>query len=299
MTGNRRLGLSLRQRQMLTGFMFTTPFLVGFVFLFLYPLIQSVVFSLNKLEITATGYELTYVGIKNYKDALFVNPDFVRNLTGTVKTVLTDVPAVLIFSFFAASLLNQEFRGRVFARLMFFLPVILGSGIMAAIKEDNIIQYVLSAPTMEANVLSRPVAAFFGSLRLPPEFIQYVSALVSNVPDIVNASGIPILVFLAGLQSIPSQTYEAARIDGANSWETFWMVTFPIVSPLIVTNLVYVIVDSFTSPANQMVKLVLDTAWGGMGYGIGTAMAWLYFIAVAAILAIAISAISRHVYYEQ
>lgn len=297
-----RFRLTLDRRESLAGYLFTLPFTVGFILFFLGPFIQSVVFSLNDLVIVPKGYELNSVGFENYRYSLFVHPIFVRTFVDQVVGMVTSVPAVLTFSFFAAVLLNQKFRGRMLARVIFFLPVILSAGIVLRLEQTDYMTSVLSTPDggSDSGVLSMAsLSGFFMQLRLPQTLLTYIMSAVNSLAQIIRTSGIQILIFLAGLQSIPQSLFEAADVEGATKWESFWKITFPMLSPLILTNIVYTIIDSFTSPTNALVKLISDTAFGGAGYGVSTAMGCLYFLAVSVILTIAIAIISPRVYYQQ
>ncbi|MFW5998582.1 MAG: carbohydrate ABC transporter permease [Halanaerobiaceae bacterium] len=292
--------LSLNQKRTVIAYIFCLPFIIGFMLFFLYPFIQSVIFSLNELQITKTGYELDFVGIENYYKAIMVHPEYTRILTETILQTLADLPAIIIFSFFAASILNQNFRGRTVARMMFFLPVILTSGALARMEQqDYMHQLAGQGGGEEFSLLGGVVEEILIDLRLPDLMLNYIATAIDYIPEIINGAGIPILIFLAGLQSIPPSLYEAAKVEGSTSWDNFWKITFPMVSPLILTNIVFIIVDSFTSPDNEVIQLILDGTWGSLGYGQSTAMAWMYFIGIAIILAVVIKILSKRVFYQE
>lgn len=295
-----RFRLTLDRRESLAGYLFTLPFTIGFILFFLRPFIQSVVFSLNELVIVPKGYELHSVGFENYRYALRVHPTFVRTFVDQVIAMLTTVPAIITFSFFAAVLLNQEFRGRTLARVVFFLPVIMSAGIVLRLEQTDYMTSVMSTTDSDTQIFSMAsLSGFFMQLQLPQTLLTYIMNAVNSLAQIIRASGVQILIFLAGLQSIPPSLFEAADVEGATKWESFWKITFPMLSPLILTNIVYTIIDSFTSPANALVRLIRDTAFGGVGYGVSTAMGVLYFLAVSVVLIIAIAIISPRVYYQQ
>ncbi|MFW6269000.1 MAG: carbohydrate ABC transporter permease [Bacillota bacterium] len=291
--------LSLKQKRTVIAYIFCLPFIIGFMLFFLYPFIQSVIFSLNELQITKTGYELDFVGIENYYKAIMVHPEYTRILTETILQTLADLPAIIIFSFFAASILNQNFRGRTVARMMFFLPVILTSGALARMEQQEDMHQLAGQGGEEFSLLGGVVEEILIDLRLPDLMLNYIATAIDYIPEIINGAGIPILIFLAGLQSIPPSLYEAAKVEGSTSWDNFWKITFPMVSPLILTNIVFIIVDSFTSPDNEVIQLILDGTWGSLGYGQSTAMAWMYFIGIAIILAVVIKILSKRVFYQE
>lgn len=297
----RTFRLSLEGRRSLSGYLFMLPFLVGFMFLFLIPFVRSVIFSLSKLTVTTTGYTLDFVGIDNYRRALLVDPDFPRIMTETIADIFIKVPAIVVLSFTLAVILNQEFRGRLAARLIFFLPVIITSGVLTMVEDQDFLNVYAGEQLAEAQntALVSAAAQFMSRLMLPTELLTYVGKIVDRIPDIINSSGIPILIFLAALQSIPKSLYEAADIEGATGWDNFWRITFPLVSPMILTVVVYVIVDSFASPTNKVMKLIVNDAWGELGYGLASAMAWIYFAVVGVILAVTFLISSRRVFYHE
>jgi ABC-type sugar transport system permease subunit len=136
-------------------------------------------------------------------------------------------------------------------------------------------------------------------LKMPREILAYVITVVEHIPQVIRASGIQILIFLAGLQSIPGTLYEASKVEGASAWQTFWMITMPMMSPIVLANVVYSIIDSFLSPANALVMYIRDTAFAGAGFGIGTAMGVMYFAAVTIALALVVWILSRWVFYQE
>ena len=293
----RRLRLSLSAQKSLLGLLFTMPFIIGFLAFLAYPFGQSVIFSISKLTIVPTGYVLDYVGLDNYRHVLFVDPRFRQVFVETVVTMAARIPVVLIFSFFAANLLNQRFRGRTLARVIFFLPVILGAEISLKMQQADYMQQAVSLS--ESGLLSMgTLQQLLTTLKLPQAFIGFIFQAINEVPLIIRASGIQILIFLAALQSIPKSLYEAAHMEGATGWEAFWKITFPLVSPLLLVNVVYTIVDSFTAADNALLELIQNSAWSGAGFGVSTAMSWIYFAAVLAILAVTIILLGRRVHYE-
>lgn len=294
------LRLSLGQKRNLAGWLFISPFLLGFAFFFLYPFAQSIAFSLSKLELVKDGFSLSWVGLENYRYAFRVHPTYARDLTTTVFNTAKNAPLILVFSFFAACLLNQDFKGRMVARTVFFLPVILSAGVLFRMESLNYVMKISAVdPSASGTRVSSVVIPFLQTIRLPAFFVDYILYAVRIIPAVIRSSGIQILVFLAGLQSVPPSLYEAADVEGATGWERFWMITLPMLSPLILTNLVYTIVDSFTAGDNQLIDLIRSTILSGAGYGVSAAMAWVYFVIIGLILALAIKLISRRVFYQK
>lgn len=302
MKSRSRKRLSLRGREAISGYLFTLPFVIGFILMFLYPFLQSILFSVSELQITADGYNLLWVGLGNYKNALFVNAEYPRLLFETGVAMFRDVPLILIFSFFAAILLNQKFKGRLLARVIFFLPVILGADIILRMESADYMSFFLDAGLAEEAAATTffnrsQIVTLLMYLKLPEGMLTYIISGSEQIAEIIRSSGIQILIFLAGLQSISPSLYEVAKIEGATGWESFWMVTLPLLSPLIVTNIVYSIVDFFTSPSNELVNFIQDNTFGGAGYGVSMAMSWLYFVLVGLFLLVTVGLISRKVVY--
>ena len=298
------------KRRSLYGYLFISPFLIGFIILFLVPFFQSAYFSVNRLQITRTGYELHYVGLENFNYAFFVDPDFVQVLTTEIIRIFYQLPMIIIFSFFAAAVLNQKFRGRMLARAIFFLPVILGSAIMLEIQQGDLAMQMMAGvqetgegarqvlQNGEGGILgTQAFEAFLMNLRMPEVFIEYIVEAVNNVPEIINASAIQILIFLAGLQSVPSALYESADVEGATGWEKFWMITFPMLTPVILINVIYTIIDQFVGETAGILGFINAFIFG-VGYGRGTAMAVVYFTVIGVILLVVGFIVSRYVFYH-
>lgn len=300
--------MTLMKKKALMGYLFVMPFIIGFLTFFLYPFIRSFIFSINRLEVTSEGYRLIPIGLDNYYHALLVDPNFNRILFESIQQMLTNVPSIIIFSFFAANLLNQKFRGRSVARAIFFLPVIMTSGVIIAAERNDLLQNMIrmsaSPEAMDAGIggLAQMGIGFRTMLMqsgLPPQLVLYVIAAIDRIYDIIVSSGVQILIFLAGLQTISPSLYEASNIEGATGWENFWKITFPMVSPLILVNTLYSVIDNFTHPANQAMQLIRDTAFFRNEYGLSATFAWIYFIVIFIILAIVMWVISRNVFYHE
>lgn len=298
----KRRGLNLNRKRAMIGYLFVLPFIIGLITFFLVPLIQSFIFSINKLEVVEGGYNLLPVGLSNYNRALRVHATYARDLVESVLYMLTNVPLIIIFSFFAANLLNQKFKGRSLARAIFFLPVILTSGVMLVIDSGDLLQSSLGMTQtdgQEGAFRAVELARLLLRSRLSPTFIDYIMSAVDRIYEIVSASGVQILVFLAGLQSISPSLFEASNIEGATGWENFWKITFPMVSPLILVNTVYSIIDSLTNSSNVVMGMIRDTAFASNDYGLSSAMAWLYFLAILVIVGIVVKLVSKVVFYYE
>ncbi len=300
----RQIGLAGKQAR--TGLAFVSPFIFGLVAFFIVPLVQSLGFSFSEITVTGTGFTQKFTGLANYARAFTIDPEYRQLLVASILEVAANVPLIVIFSFFAATLLNNEFPGRGIARTIFFLPVILTTGVVLAIETSDMLigmaQQTVSATgevVDNTGFQSIQLRALLLQSELDPRFTAYITGAIDSIYSVVTASGVQILIFLAGLQSIPPSLYEAAIVEGATGWEQFWKITFPMVSPLILVNVIYSIVDSFTKPTNNMMAAIQSTAFELSYYGYSAAMAWIYFAVILVMLAIVSLIISRYVFYQQ
>ena len=129
--------------------------------------------------------------------------------------------------------------------------------------------------------------------------VKYVTEAINNIYDIVNRAGVQMLIFLAGLQSISPAIYESCKIDGATAWETFWKITFPMISPMILVNGVYTVIDSFTTDSNAVMKYIANKYSEADGNVISSAMAWIYFLVVMLIIAACAGLASAFTFYQR
>lgn len=298
--------LGLKKKQARTGLLFVSPFIVGLLVYFIMPIIQSIQFSFSNIVVTGTGFTQEFIGLQNYVRAFTIDPNFRQILVTAVIDMSYTVPLIVIFSFFAATLLNRPFRGRGLARTVFFLPVILTSGVILAIENSDMLIGMAQETLNQAGEVGSDSG--FQSLQLRTllmqsglnqSFVSYITGAIDSIYEVITASGVQILIFLAGLQSVPGSLYEAAVVEGASGWEMFWKITFPMVSPLILVNVIYSIVDSFTKPTNEMMIAIQDTAFELSYYGYSAAMSWIYFGVVLLLLGLVSFIISRYVYYQQ
>ena len=300
---------SLDKKKARAGWVFVLPFVIGFLLVYLPIIWNSIYMSFHSLHIvTGGGYTLEFVGLENYSDALTEDPLFVQTLIEGMKELLFDVPAILIFSLFMAVLLNQKMAGRAVFRAIFFIPVILSTGIMESIEGQNILGTMMegsdsidgSEQSTASEIVSvRDIERLFYSMKIGKELVEYVVKMINEIYDIVNRSGVQMLIFLAGLQSISPAIYEACRIDGCTSWETFWKITFPMISPMILVNGIYTIIDSFTTNSNSVMSYINQVYQQADGNVRSSAMAWMYFLIVMLMLAVAAGLFSAFVFYQK
>ena len=296
---------SLSQRQALKGFLFITPWLIGFLWFYARSLFMTLQFSFSEMIVNpGGGYTLDFVWLDNFIYAFRAHATYKQILTTSLGNMLVDVPLITFFSLFMAMLLNRKFKGRTLVRAIFFLPVILNAdAIVDAISLSRVMMSggISSASAEMAASASSGMSVeyyiqMFGSLGLPDVLIEYVSGAVSRISDIINASGVQIIIFIAALQSIPGSMYEVAKIEGATAYETFWKVTFPMVMPHIITNIVYPVVDSFAK--SDVIELAYDTAFGPqMNYGLSSVFSLVSTVITCLILVIVCGLIQKRTFY--
>ncbi|MGM9643172.1 MAG: carbohydrate ABC transporter permease [Eubacteriales bacterium] len=306
----RRGSASLDRRKARSGYFFVLPFLIGFIAIYLPMIWDSIVFSFSHVTIVpGEGSVTEWVGWANYNEALFVNPNFVRTLGKGILELAFDIPAIILFSLFMAVLLNQKMAGRAVFRAIFFIPVILSTGLMETIDAANTLEDMMGdengiADGTETSAASQIVSAIdienlFAGMKVGTGLVDYVVEMINNIYDIVNRSGVQMLIFLAGLQSISPAIYESCSIDGATGWETFWKITFPMISPMILVNAVYTIIDSFTTNSNTVMKFIDDVYTQTNGKEVSSAMSWMYFLIVILIVAVVAAIASAFVFYQR
>lgn len=285
----KRKQLSLATKSAWTAQVFILPFYLGFLFFFLSPLIESLQMSFSNVSIDpSSGYQLTSVGFDNYRIAFLEDPTFTTNLTSSFSAMAWKVPVIIVLSLFLAIIINQKFHGRVLVRAIFFLPVIFASGVaLSMINSDSIASSALTGSVVTAGEITQTSA--LDNLLLNAGFssdvIKIATKIADNLFSMVWRSGIQMIIFLAGLQSIPSTLYEASSIEGATAWEDFWKITLPMLTPTILINLVYTIIDNFTDANNNIMMQVTNLMAKSVSKtGLASAFAWIYFLFIGLIL---------------
>jgi ABC-type sugar transport system permease subunit len=310
----RRRSASLGKRKARGGWLFVLPFVLGFILIYLPIVFDSIKYSFHEIKVLPAsqggGYSLIPVGFKNYSSALLEDPDFVKVLLTGLQSLALDVPIILIFSLFMAVLLNQKMIGRAAFRAIFFIPVILSTGLMETIASTNVLSDYMgeasgindgSGQSTSAEIVSAmDIEKLLSGMAVGGELVGLVTDTINRIYDIVNRSGVQMLIFLAGLQSISPAIYESVQIDGATAWETFWKITFPMITPMILVNAVYTIIDSFTTNSNTVMTFIANIySSKANGNVLSSAMSWIYFLIVILIIAAVAGIMSMFVFYQR
>ena len=251
--------LSFERRRNLEGIVFSIPWLIGLVWFLFIPLFMSVkmsFYSVNGLDLWCNTGLSTWVGFDNYVEVI-KDPEAGQVVLNSFMSALYQVPVIVAFALFVAVLLKQKFPGRVYFRVIFFIPVILSGVIMSYLFSDNV-----------GNI------SVFGQIVANNQFLSGFGGIASQIGHIMWRSSVEILIFLAALQSVTDILYEVVDLDGATAWESFWHITLPYVSPFVILNCIYALVDSFVDSTNPVMSLL-----NGMDkYGERAALSWLYML---------------------
>ena len=291
--------LTNAKRNSLIGFSFTIPWVIGFIFLFLIPLIKTVLYSFSSISIGKSGFELSFVGLRNYRATFSEDPNNLRMVLTSIGNVVVTVIVVVVFSLFLAILLNQDFRGRSLARVIFALPIIIASGVVIVLLKENVLQQNMGSSDTAATLFQgNGLLDFLKLMGLPDNIVGMLENILNNIFDMVWRSGMQIILFLSALQSIPSSSYEAAKIEGATAWESFWFVTFPMISPFLLVNIVYTIIDTFTDSTNTVMSKIFSLV-SGVEYEKAAAFSIVYFILVLLVVGLVYIIMNKRISYSE
>ena len=301
---NRRRGLSLERKKSLFGYVFVSPIILGMVAIYIPVLVQSCIYSFTE-NAGRYGEDYKFVGWQNYHDALFVESGFLQNVYSSTVALLPQIFIILIFAFFMANILNQNFRGRSVARVIFFIPVVLSTGIvtyfdnlssMTDIYEggDKLDIGGAAANTFDFVEIEAMLLSALGNSGLA----TIISGAIGSLYTVIASSGVQMLIFLSGLQSISINMYEAAKVEGATGWEVFWKISFPMISPLILVNLLYTVIDLFTSVDNATISFIAKYYENVATYSIASAFSWMYTILLLLFVGIVFVLVQKLIVYQ-
>lgn len=305
----KRFRLSLTERKALSGWLFVLPFVIGIIFIYAPIVFDSLQISLSDYTLVPGRMDLEWNNFANYK-YLFAkdgDPYFSITIVDGIKDLLLQIPAIVIFSLFMAIILNQKMTGRAVFRAIFFLPVILSTGIIDAIDTKS--AFMQSVSNSQGGVddntgeeaggimSAMDLETMLSGIKIGTELVTYVVDLVNNIFDIVSRSGVQMLIFLSGLQSISPAIYESCEVEGASAWETFWKITLPMISPMILVNAIYTVIDAFTAADNR-VMVYIEKIYSQSKFAISSAMSWVY-VGVVLLFIVLVALIMKTVVFYQ
>jgi ABC-type sugar transport system permease subunit len=288
------------KKKQLYGFLFVLPWVIGFVLFFLKPIVTSFIYAFQKVAMTPTGLEGTFIGWENFEYALFKDPAFIREIANSLVNLVYSVPLILIYSLFVAVLLKNRFRGRGLMRAIAFLPVIIASGVLMQIIKEDVFSQELRGGFESVYLFSGAgINGLLTEIGMGAQLIDVINNVIARIFDLTWRSGVQMLLFLAGLHSIPGYLYEASSIEGARAWEQFWKITLPMLTPFMLLNIVYTIIDTFTDYGNQVIQMIYNTAFSQVRFGYSSAMAWMYFVVIIGFLGLVYLVLKKRIVYLQ
>ena len=276
------------------GWMFIAPWVLGFVLFFLVPIVQSVIFAFSYVELDIGGFITEFVGIEHFSYLWNEDTEFVTNLSSALGNLLYSLPLIVALSLTFAVILNQKFRGRLLARAIFFLPVIIASGVIMEILTSA------TSGGMSAiggsNDYSQGMIDFetiLSTLNLPSKVTQTLSEYLGNIFNLVWDCGVQTVLFISGLQSVPAVLYEVSKVEGTTKWEDFWYITFPMLGNTTLLVIIYTIIELVVKSTNPVIKQAYNLMLENQVYDESSAMLWFYFAVIGAIAGIVIAAYNR------
>lgn len=286
----------LSKRRESGGYIFILPWFIGALIFFIYPFIQSIYFAFCDLTFSEKGLIKEFIGLENFRVVFFENPEVFQKLVNSVTQMLTELVLIITLSFILSIILNQNFHGKTFARAVFALPLIVSSGVLLAIFKTSVFSQSQEAIAETTVFQASGVQAMLESAGVGQGLVNTIVGWVNSLVDMLWKSGVQIIVFLSGIQSIPPSYYEVCDIEGATAWQRFWRVTFPIMMPFCFLNIIYTIIDSFTYQSNPVMLQIMQY-FGNLQYAFSNALALAYFVVIIIIIGIIAKLISGHIVY--
>lgn len=289
---------SFYRRQDRWAMVLLAPWLIGAILFFLKPLVETVIYSFNNVSLELTGIEQSWVGLDNYVYVLRTHASYYQELLETFAVAVPNTILIIMFSLFAAVLLNGKFKFRGAARVLFFLPIILATDLIS-VSLTGVSLDGLDAASNTSDSLGGAmmiIGFIMNSLNIPKDVLSMLIGVVTNVFETIKLSGVQILIFLSGLQTVSPSMYEVAKMEGATAYETFWKVTLPTVSPLILTCAIYTITDNLMR--TDLIDMIKTTAFGQAQYGYSAAMSVVFFICTLVVVGLIALILGKAVHYN-
>ncbi len=289
--------MSLQNKRALAGYGFIAPFVIGMLLVFGPSIIKALTFSLSNIIMNTdgSGYTLEWVGITHYKKAITEHAWFNQELMNSFWRLVYNVPLVIAFSFFIASILNKDFKGRTAVRAILFLPVVIAAGVLAKVDNVGELSSFAQSDQVSEAVAAIDITSVIIEMGIPNSIVNMITTSISRIYEVITSSGVQILIFLAAMQSISPSLYEASTMEGATGWENFWKITFPMLSPYILVSAVYTVIDLVSSYKSPVMGVIDSVALSDRSLSI--AMAFIFFGMAALILLVVVFLVSRMVFY--
>lgn len=280
---------ALRRRY---GYSFVAHWVIGLIAFFFGPVIYSICYAFSDITVEESGFVLDFVGFKNFSESLFENPTYLDQIRDSIGSMFYALPLTVALSLILAVLLNQKYRGRAIMRILFFLPVIIESSVIIRLLSDRSI----NAPIFNLSTDGQGIMDYgtiLGKLNLPAQITEFLTFFLSNAVTLTWGCGVQIILFLAGLQSIPDSLYEVSKIEGANKWEEFWQITLPMLRHVLSLVIIYTMISKFTAANNPIMETSVELM-RVMDYSTASAMLWLYFIIVLTVIGLVLFLYTRY-----
>lgn len=273
---------SLERVRNRAGYTFVAHWAIGLLMFFVVPLISSIWYAFNDVTITVGNVQTDWKGLFYIKELITADTDYVDNLGSSIGMMLYSLPIILALSLILAVLLNQQFKGRTVFRAIFFIPIIIANSVVM----DNLNSDVVTMPLFSSGTGSNSLINYkeiITGLGIPDEISPILTFLLSNTINLIWKCGVQTILFLAGLQSISASMYEVSKIEGANKWEEFWLITVPSLRHIISLVMIYTMIELFVSMDNSLVAVAYQKMTDS-DFGRSSAMLWIYFVIVLAII---------------
>ena len=296
---NKRSKITLTQKNSIAGLLFILPWLIGVIFFFIKPFINVILYSFHDVPSSGILRGSEFVGFDVFKKVFTEDTTFIRSFFESILGIFATSIFVIFFSIFVAIILKNEFRGRTLVRAIFFLPVIIATGpVLEIINGDSVAQLMMSGEGASMMFQVTSVEDILLQMGLSQKITTLFSTMVSEIFNLSWKSGIQILLFLAGLQNVPNQLYEAADVEGASGWEKFWRITFPMVTPILLLNTIYTVIDGFTAYSNVVIKQIVSQTQS-LRLSYASALGTTYFAVVFLIIMVIYLIINRRSFYME
>jgi len=290
--------MTMKKYRSMWGFIFISPWIVGILVFFVWPMIESIIYSFCKVTVNETGFVKTFVGTDNFIYFFTKDTFFLRYLTESIGGIIPSVLMILTFSVVIAVVLKEEFFGRTLARAVFFFPVIIASGVVITILKQQVMMSGSNVTDMAPSYLFKApsLVNLFAQFGIPVAILQSITTILNQIFDLTWKSGVQILLLLAAIKNIPASFYDVAIMEGATGWERFWKITFPAIMPTLLVAITYTIIDGFTDYGNKVMVQMRDF-YTNNNYAYSATIGVIYFLCILVIVGVVNVLISRKTFY--